>query len=184
MTRAYVLVEGQTDAELLKKVLPPAAQQQVEFVVANGSIASLARSYLVRRRVPVAVFMDADSLNPEVVEERRQSTEELIRAASAAVPVKVVVVVPELESLFFAAPEVIEKVLGQQIAPIFISLGERDPKGVLSQLAAAGNTTWDTFRAIAALDAQDLERIRATAPVQELISFLQNLPEPAVSGTS
>src|SRR4051794_10509205 len=135
MKRVYVFVEGQTDEEFLRRVLPPEMTNQIEFVRAGSSsgIASLARSFLVRRRTPLAVLMDADSLDPTVIKERRESTEELIQAAAGSIPVKVVVAVPEIESWFFAVPEAIERVLGGKPPDDLMALGSRDPKGVLEQ---------------------------------------------------
>jgi hypothetical protein len=77
-------------------------------------MASRARSFLVLRRTPVAVVVDAGSLSPAVIEECREGMEELIQAAAGSVPVKVVVAVPEIEAWFFAVPEVIERVLGRR----------------------------------------------------------------------
>jgi hypothetical protein len=185
MRRAYVLVEGDADANFLRRVLNPDVQKDVEFVPAGGSAAipSLARSLLVRRRVPVAVFTDSDSLNPTVIKERQQSLEELIELAAASVPVKVVVAVPEMEACFFAAPEVIERVLGRKIPPELIPLGKRDPKGVLDHLAGGGKRKWDTRQAIQAMDGNDIERIRAAPPIQELTKFLQGLPQLVPAGS-
>jgi hypothetical protein len=118
--------------------------------------------------------MDADSLNPKVIEERRGDTEELIRLGGPPVPAKVVVVVPELETYFFVVPKVIEKVLGVKVPPSMIPLGERDPKGVLDHLAASGKCPWDTAEAIRELDSPDIERLRATDAIRELTSFLEN----------
>src|SRR4051812_18570233 len=69
MTRAYVFVEGPTDAEFLQRLLDEKTARDVQFVAGGGSgrLASLARTYLVDQRKPVAVVMDADSLNPELI---------------------------------------------------------------------------------------------------------------------
>jgi len=180
MKKAYVLVEGPNEVAFLKKVLSPDAQSGVHFVEEEGesNITSLARSLLVSRRVPVAVFMDAHSLEPYVIKERRKGMEEMIKFSTAPLPVKVVVAVPELEACFFAVPEVIERVLGVKVPTDLIPLGLRDPKGVLAYLEAGKQPKWDTLRAIAEMDAHDVERVRATAPVQELTTFLQSLPQP------
>jgi len=170
------LAEGQTDVDFLRRVLPPEVTKDAEFFPAGDSsgIPSLARSLLVRRGAPVAVFMDSDSLNPAVIEERRESTEELIRAAAASVPVRVVVAVPEIEAWFFAAPESIERVLGTKIPDDWVALGKRDPSGVLELLAKHASRQWDTSQAIGALDAHDVERIRAIPAVSELSNFLRD----------
>jgi hypothetical protein len=138
---------------------------------------SLARSLLVRRRKPVAVLLDSGSVHPEVIQERRENTEELIRAAAGTVPVTVVLAVPELESVFFHAPEVLDKLFGTKVPGELLSLGRRDPVGVLRELSRQRNTSWDMRLALQSLDAQDLERLRSAPPIQELSAFLQTLQE-------
>src|SRR5437868_10857068 len=162
MKRVYILVEGPTDADFLRRILPQEVLRDAELVTAGGSsgIPSLARSVLVRRKRPVAVVMDSDSVDPDVIEERQQTTEELIRAADASIPVKVVSAVPAIEAWFFAAPEVIGRVLGKKVSAEWVSLGKRDPHGVLQQLAGKSKKKWDTNQAINSLDAHDIEQIR------------------------
>ena len=82
MKTAYVVVEGPSDAEILRAVLDPRLLDGVGIVPAGGlaNMASLARSLLVRRSVPVAIFADADSLQEEVVGERRDQFKDLVHA--------------------------------------------------------------------------------------------------------
>jgi hypothetical protein len=177
MKRVYILVEGPTEAAFLRRILPPEALKDAELVIAGGSsgIPSLARSVLVRRKSPIAVVIDADSVDPDVVAERQQSTEELIRAADASIPIKVVSAVPEIEAWLFATPETIERILGQNLSADWLSLGKRDPRGVLQQLAENNKKKWDMDQAISTLNAQDIERIRAISEVAELSTFLQQM---------
>ena len=67
MRRVYVLVEGPSDAAFLRRILPKELLSNAELVIAGGSsgIPSLARSVLVRRKCPVAVVMDSDSVDPD-----------------------------------------------------------------------------------------------------------------------
>jgi hypothetical protein len=180
MKRVYVLVEGASDAAFLRRILPEQALSSAELVVAGGSsgIPSLARSVLVRRKSPVAVVMDSDSVDPDVIEERQQSIEDLIRAADASVPVKIVSAIPAIEAWFFAAPETIERTIGQKVSAELLSLGKRDPRGVLRQLAENNNKSWNTDEAISALDDHDIERIRTIPEVAELSTFLQEVLKP------
>jgi len=175
MRRVYVLVEGPSDAAFLRRILPKEVLSGAEIVNAGGSsgIPSLARSLLVRRQCPVAVVMDSDSVDPDVIEERQQGTEDLIRAADASIPVKVVVAIPEIEAWFLATPETIERMVGQKVSEEWLSSGKRDPKRALIWLAEKNNRSWDTNQAITALDDQDIQRIRAIPEVAELSAFLQ-----------
>jgi len=177
MKQVYILVEGRTDAEFLQRLLPHELLKDAEIVIGGGSsgIPSLARSLLVRRKKPVAVVMNADSMDSDVIDERLTSTEDLIRAADASVPVKVIVAVPEIEAWFFTAPEAIERVLGESVPNEMVALGKRDPRGVLLQLAEKSKTNWDSRRAVGLLDDHDIERIRALPQVSELSSFLKSV---------
>ena len=101
-----------------------------ELVIAGGrsGIPSLARSVLVRRKCPVAVVIDSDSVDPDVIEERQQSTEDVIRAADASMPVKVVAAIPEIEAWFFASPEIIERMVGQKVSEEWLFWKERSSR--------------------------------------------------------
>lgn len=179
MTAVYVFVEGPTDAVFLRRVLPEEVLKDAELVIGGGEagIPSLARTLLVRRRKPIAVLINSDSLAADVIEERKQSIEELIQAADGSIPVKVVAAVPVIEAWFFAVPEAIERVLGEKVSPELVFLGKRDPQGVLQQLAANSKKSWDTNQAMGLLDARDIDRIRALPEVMELTAFLQKMQQ-------
>ena len=161
MNRVYILVEGASDAAFLRRILPQEVLSGAELVTAGGSsgIPSLARSLLVRRKRPVAIVMDSDSVDPDVIEERQQSTEDLVRAADASIPVKVISAVPEIEAWLFVAPEMIERLVGKKVSAEWLSQGKRDPHGVLRRLAENNKRRWDIDEAISALDGHDVERI-------------------------
>jgi hypothetical protein len=177
MKQVYIFVEGPTDADFLRRILEPEELKDAEIVPSGGSsgIPSLARSVLVRRKKPIAVVMDADSNDPEVIKERQEDTEELIRAADASIPVKVVTAVPEIEAWLFAAPEAIARAVGGSVPSEFLYLGKRDPKGFLQQAAEKNQRKWDFKQAIGLLDEEDIKRIRALPEVRELSTFLNNL---------
>jgi hypothetical protein len=177
MRPVYVLVEAADDAAFLRRILPQEALSGVQLVDASGSsgIPSLARTLLVRRRCPVAVVMDSGSVNPEVTDERRESTEELIRAAAATTPVKVVAAVPEIEAWLLAAPESIERYFGEKVSEEWLALAKGDPRGALRWFAKKHHKRWDMNQAVAALDIHDIELIRAVPEVAELTVFLQEM---------
>jgi len=179
MKRVYILVEGPSDAAFLRRILPEEVLGTAELVTAGGStgIPSLARSVLVRRKSPVAIVMDSDSIDPEVIEERQQSTEEIIRAADASIPVKVFCAIPEMEAWFFVSRATLERMVGQEVSEEELFLGRRDPKGMLQRLAERSGRSWDIHRAIRQLDASDVEQIREIPEVGELTEFLLQVQE-------
>lgn len=88
---AYVLTEEPLDAGALRDALPSELRDGVEFIAAGSisSVKSLARSLLVRRRTPVALVIKGAPLAPELTEERRQNTAEVVASVAAGVPVEV-----------------------------------------------------------------------------------------------
>jgi hypothetical protein len=127
--------------------------------------------------------MDSDSLDPDAIEERQQSTEELIRAADSSIPVKVVSAVPAIEAWFFAAPQAIERVFGKKVPAELVRLGRRDPKAVLQQIEERSKRKWNSKQAIDSLDVNDIERIRALPEVAELRTFLKKVHDQCQAGS-
>lgn len=72
MKRAYVITEGQYDAEFLKKVLPAELLEKIDFVARHGlyTLQSLARSILAVKQQPVALVVDADTNEQTSAQER------------------------------------------------------------------------------------------------------------------
>ena len=178
MIEVYIFVQSPYDAEFLRRILLPESLKYAGIVAAGGhsGIASLAPSVLVARRKPIAIVFDAGSTNPDVIEERRESTEELMHMYAGSTPVKVIAVVPEIEAWLFAAPEVIARALAGPVpSDDMVFLGKRDPKGVLQLLAEKNNTTWDSTRALGLLDTYDIDRIRRLPEVNELDAFLKKV---------
>jgi hypothetical protein len=181
MSKPLMIVECASDAALMRRLLPHDLLLVVELIVAqrSGRIPSLARSYLVQRRTPVAILMDADSLEPSVIEERRSATEEVIRLAAGSLPIKVVAAIPSVEAWYFAVPQVIERVMGVPLPPDWVFFGSRDPWGVFDQLEKRSTTRWSSTWAVAALDASDIQTLQDLPPVRELTEFLQDVASRA-----
>src|SRR5437588_12121575 len=104
--KTYLVVEGPADVIIGTRLLPPALQQHAVIVPVGGrgNVTSVARTLLVTRRKPLAVLVDADTLNEAAVGQLRWDIEDLLRALAAGLPCKVLVAVPEIEVILFRAP--------------------------------------------------------------------------------
>src|SRR4051812_7070323 len=100
---AYVVTEGQSDVDLLKALLPADLCHGAWFAAAGGTSAviSLASSLIAVRETPVAIVVDAKSIDPSAVRERRRDVEDMIRSVSPGIPFKVIVAVPAVEGILF-----------------------------------------------------------------------------------
>jgi hypothetical protein len=183
---AYVVTEGPFDAELLRRVLPQELLEGVEFVVAGGVSAakSLARSLLVRRQTPVAVVLAAEAVSPELVQERRQSMEEVVESVAGNVPVIVIVAIPAMEAILFHDPALLERRFGQTLPESLCAFARTNPRDVLEQLFAQSPHIPNRVKLVEALTPIDVQILQQTAPIQELVAFLRHAQELAIVGAS
>ena len=176
---AYIVCEGHSDVELLQRVLPKDLLNGVEIVAAGGlsAIKSLSRSLLVRRQAPVAIVADADSIAPDVIQERQSSIEELVESVAIDTPVKVILAVPSIEVIFFQDKRLLSRLLGYEPSQEMLNLAISQPHAVLKQLFMQSHGGYSLAQMIAQLTGEDLQILRHTPVIQEIIQFLQSVQE-------
>jgi hypothetical protein len=172
--KAYVVVEGNTEVLILRAVLPPQLVNEVALVAAGGrsNLTSTARTLLVTRRKPMAVLVDTDSTDESVIRERWQSTHELLREVSGGVRFKVILLVPSVEIVFFQAPGGLKKEFGHEPSSETLLLARTNPKEALEQLLKGRKGPGTLSELLDALGDQEVEALRSTGPMRELIQFL------------
>jgi hypothetical protein len=178
---AYIVCEGERDAQLLKRLLPEEFVSNVEIVAAGGlsAVKSLARSLIVRRQSPVAVVADADANTPEQVEQRLKDTEEILGNIAANTPVKVILAVPTLEIIFFQDISLLSRLLGYAPSQDMLNLAAYQPWQALKQLISQSKDFQSQSQLIEQLTHQDLEVLRKAPVIQEMLQFLQSVRETA-----
>ncbi|BBL74058.1 hypothetical protein [Methylomagnum ishizawai] len=170
---AYVITEGPSDQALLKAVLPEHLLREVRFVAAGGlsSMASLARSLLADRRVPVLIVADADTIDPESIQDRRQSIEEAVAYVAHSIPVKVVLAVPEIESVFFRDAALLSRWLGYSPSPELLAMAHYQPRQALLKLLAPAQK--EIIHLLSdPLHESEIETLRDIPFIREIIQFL------------
>lgn len=115
--KGYIVTEGASDAVLLRSLLEAELPDSVGIVAAGGrsSVVSFAKSILVSRREPVALVMDADTIDPAAVRGQEREVYDLLRAASYRTPFRLFLAVPELEALLFADVEALSRLVGVEV---------------------------------------------------------------------
>jgi hypothetical protein len=178
--KAYVVVEGATDAALVRAVLPPDLQKEVAITVAGerSNPTSIARTLLVTRRKPVAILVDTDSVDERRIQERAQIIQELIQAAAAGVPTRVILFIPHSEAVFFQAQGLLSRLFGEPLPEDVRLLAGTSPKEALERLFAQGRGPRDLHALLDGLDDAGKEALRATWPARELLTFLQEVTKP------
>jgi hypothetical protein len=178
---AYIICEGDSDVELLHGILPKEILKDVEIVAAGGlsAIKSLSRSLLVRRQAPLAIVADADSTVPDLVQERLNSIEEIVKSVAINTPVKVILAVPSIEVIFFEDHSLLPRLLGYNLSQEMLSLATSQPKDVLQQLLSQSQAGDASISLQKRLTSENLEILRKSSVIKELIQFLQFVKEPA-----
>jgi hypothetical protein len=176
---AYLVCEGDRDAQLLKRVLPAELLNTVEIIAAGGlsAVKSLARSLIVRRQLPVLIAIDADVTIPAQVEERRKDIEEIVGSVAANTPFKVILSVPAIETIFFQDVSLLSRLLGYEPSHEMLGLAVYQPSQSLSQLIAESKKYHSQSQLVEQLTNEDLEILRRTSAIQEIIQFLQSVRE-------
>jgi hypothetical protein len=174
---AVIVVEGSMDARVLKVVLPKNLQRTVTVLIGGerSSLSSVARTMLVQVHRPVAVLIDTDSVEQTIIQERIQTTEELLKLVSGRMPVKVIPFIPTMEIIFFQANGLIRKLYPSTVTDELLLLSQRAPKAALAQLCGQPFELPQLDSLLGQLDEQDIESLRASPPMHELIEFLSNV---------
>lgn len=178
---AYIVCEGEFDAQLLQRLLPEEFVSNVEVVAAGGlsAVKSLARSLIVRRQSPVAIVANADAIVPEQVEQQLKDTEELVGNIAANTPVKVILAIPALEIIFFRELSWLSYLLGYTPSQDILNLATYQPSQALKQLIIQSNNFQNQSKLVEQLTNKDLEVLREAPVIQEVIQFLQSVRETA-----
>ncbi|MCU0547217.1 MAG: hypothetical protein MUE44_34510 [Oscillatoriaceae cyanobacterium Prado104] len=178
---AYILCEELFDAQLLKTVLPANLLTDVGVVVGGKvyNIKSLAMSLIVRRQVPVLIVFDVGSPVPELVELRRQDIEEIVLSRAGKTPVKVVPAIPEIEIIFFQDVSLLSRLLGYVPPQDLLDRALIQPKKALEKLISQSDKIQDISQIIDRLTDEDIEILRSSSIMQEIVQFLQFVRETA-----
>lgn len=178
---AYIVCEGSDDAQILKMIVPPYLLNEVGIAPAGGesSLRSLARSLVVRRRVPIVVVFDANSTVPELIWERVKDIKEIVECVSVDSPIEVLAFAPEMESIFFQDINLLTKIIGFNPSRNILDLALSQPKKALDELLSQSGKVSDRSQVINQLAHENTKNLQAHPVIQGLISFLQTIRKPA-----
>jgi len=136
MKQAYIVTEGKTDVEILKKLLPRKVVKFCEFVPGSGgySARSLAGTLLAVKQLPVALVLDTDTVDESIVREKVDFAREWLRQASGGVRFEVFPAVPEIEVVFFQDRCFVESLVDRTLTDTEWKLAKFHPKEALTNV--------------------------------------------------
>ncbi len=129
----------------------------------------------MKHHEPVAVLADTHSLDDGLIHERYTTLQYLLHAVAGGVPFKVILAIPELEAVFFEAPEMLTRVFPHVDLSSHLMLYKTQPKQALAFLFKQGGGPKNLAPLLDALMSAELDRPRAVAPIGELIAFAEEM---------
>jgi hypothetical protein len=117
MNSITVVVEGQLDVVLLRKLLRRQTDVAFRFFAARGraSLATVGRNILVHDGGPLLIVMDAGTFDPAQAESSCIMVKAALRRVSPDDRFDVFAFVPELEIVFFESPGVLARRFGPSV---------------------------------------------------------------------
>lgn len=174
--KTYVVAETAFHGRLIKRLLH--AETLPEFVVLRGgrdtSAIRLANSIQSDRGAPVVVVLDADTVEPRAIADKRPELEYLLNTRSYPAgpppPAVLLMAVPQVEAVLFSDPDALECVLGRQRTEREKTEGEFRPRAVLDRLLA--ETGLDQDALLARINPKAAACFAAHPLVQSLAQFV------------
>ncbi len=135
MTKAYIVVEGPSDAKILRALLDETLLEDVKFINGEGKYGAetMARSLLLDKHIPLILVIDADTNNPDAIHSYQQDLEFLTRNVAVDTPYKILQAVPTIESVFLWDRSSFEQLIGRQFSDLEWQLGQKHPRELLNQ---------------------------------------------------
>jgi hypothetical protein len=172
---ATIVTEGQLDEALISSLLrshPTLRDLSIRVRAAGGRSAaqSKARTILTERREPVALVVDADTVEPRAVQQQRGFLEARLEQASPSEEWRVILLVPEIEILFFEDEKILQALVPQKPSPEDLIRARYEPRRVLERLLAkAGGRASLEASLRLGVDLEPLWRLEALRPLEEFL---------------
>jgi hypothetical protein len=175
-----IVLEGHSNLAIWKALLPEDLFASCEILATEGrsTPVSVARTHLIKHHAPIVLVFDTDTLNPTMITETVQTTLHLMSAVAGSTPYDVIYCVPHLEVVFFEASIDLQGIFPKLHSAFIPQFAKTQPKDQLTLLFEKGGGPKDLQAFLDTLTSDDIEKLRATKPVQRLITFIANNRTP------
>jgi len=176
MTNCYVVVEGETDAAILSRVLADQLSTgEVEIKIGRGrsSAVSLARTMLVScREALTALVLDADSTDQERIGEMEVELEGSLADVSRRERFGLFLFVPSIEACLFEDLDGLRGFLGSDFSTEQVVQSRYDPKSVIKAKLDERGEDYNGPTVQAILNNLNVQRLHNAAGIHDLLSFV------------
>ncbi|WP_019500141.1 hypothetical protein [Pseudanabaena sp. PCC 6802] len=177
---AYIVTEGQSDVDILRKLLPEEIAQQVSIIGRNGrsSAISTAAGIMIDKRKPVALVLDSDTEDQRNINAQLSTLNYLLRQALAGNTFKVILAIPEIETIFAQDRSLLSKIVGKQVEEMEWEYAKSQPKKYFKKLLS-DSPQW-LYEILNKLTEEDIQILQQH---ELLVSLSQFLTESCMAAT-
>jgi hypothetical protein len=181
-----VVVERPTDAQLLRAILGQELAGNLRFFATGGriSLATVGRNLLVHEGGPVLLVMDSNTTNQHLVDEMKAMASLAVRGVAPpdfsgfSEWVKVFAFVPEIEVIFFEAPQSLEIILGKEVPADKVQEGLLAPKAMLARVLDEGKVNYQAL--VTSMSAQAASLLATGRQALAVKEIVESMITPAV----
>jgi hypothetical protein len=133
---AYIVTEGQSDVDILQKLLSTQILQQVNIIGRNGRSSAIATSarIMIDKRKPVVLVVDSNTEYEGDVNTQLDTLNYLLRKASAETTFKIILAIPEMEAVFAHDRSLLSKIVGKPVEEMEWEYAKSQPKKYFNKL--------------------------------------------------
>jgi hypothetical protein len=178
-----IVVEGQTDASIIRAILGDELKSKTRFFSGQGRMAlpTIARNLLVHEGGPVVIVMDSDTLNPAQSESAQAMAKYAMESVAPTELFRVFMFVPEIEVIFFEAPLALERILGKPAPAEAIQEGLLVPKQTLDRLLKEAGDQKGYIALVSNIDPETASELASGKQAAALIETVKSFVAPTVS---
>jgi hypothetical protein len=185
MSRIVVL-EGKTEIAIVRAVLPPEYLEACKFVGMSdrSKLVSVARRLLLRHRVPTAILLATDTLEPSIIADTIRSSRSLMQSAAEDVAFDIIYCVPTIEVIFVESGLDLKRIFPNYENVFSVSLAKNHPRGQFKALLDDGGGPSTLRGFLDSLTLEDCKKVQQAYPIQHLMAFIRNNSDPGSMGSS
>ena len=184
MRQIELVTRGEENRLLLQALLalrPDDPNIHIHVQLTWSGVDSYARSVRMVGSEDVALFVSAETIDPNAAEEHRQFLVESVNSIYSTGKSKIIVIAPMIEALWFRDRELLESLVGQTVSDTDFVRGEYEPKKVLTRLLYP-HTLLETYEKV--LPQLDLSAMRGAPEIKELTEFVRGIRPQTKARTS
>jgi hypothetical protein len=168
----HIVVEGETDAVLIKKVLAD-LRGWFTMIRTDGKDAArpIVRTILIQRHAPTAFVFDTNTTDEVAIENQTRSLTDYLSSRARPELFILIPMVPEIETLLFQG-QVVRSRLRGPLDPAVEAAARVAPKAVLTQLLPRLNSA-DERSLINSLSAAEIVEIAKNKEIKRLKRFIE-----------